>query len=506
MTDFVQLAPADPMPRLIEGARLGNLTSAETVELIRLLERRERLASRRRFFGYFPESGPLSRHAYVKHMAFFEAGNVYDERAFMAANRIGKTESGAYEATCHATGLYPEWWKGKRFKKPTHGWACGDTGQSVKEILQAKLLGEPGVPSLQGTGMIPAELILGVTKKRGIADAIENVYVRHVSGGISVITFKSYDQKRISFQGTAQDWIWLDEEPPEDIYSECQVRTMTTKGMIFLTFTPLMGMSKVVLEFLPGGRLPEPGAKVVKFIIQATWDDAPHLSPEDRERMWAKLPPHQRDARAKGLPSLGAGAIYPVEEDRITVEDFIIPPHWPRAFAMDVGWNWTSALWGALDRESGVAYWYSVYKQGEAVPAVHAHAIKGRGSWIPGVIDPAANGRNQKDGEKLISIYRDDERLDLVNADNAVESGIYNVWQAKVGGKIKVFKGLAEYWGEHRIYRRDEKGKIVKVNDHVMDCERYLYASIFDRAITKPLPLNPREIVGGGRGPSAMCS
>jgi len=71
------------------------------------------------------------------------------------------------------------------------------------------------------------------------------------------VQFKSYDQGREAFQGTEQDGIWLDEEPPEDVYTECLLRTMTNNGLVMLTFTPLRGMSSVVLAFLPGGAVPE---------------------------------------------------------------------------------------------------------------------------------------------------------------------------------------------------------------------------------------------------------
>lgn len=493
--------------RLDQAVRMGNLSPAETTELLQLLEHREYLISRRMFFEMYPKSGPLSRHAYDKAMQFFAAGGAYSERAFMAANRVGKTLSGAYETVCHLTGIYPEWWTGKRFARPTSGWACGNTAQKCKEIVQAKLLGTPGVPSLLGTGMVPGDLIVGVpSKKRGVADAIETVFVRHVSGGLSMLTFKSYDQGRESFEGTEQDFIWLDEEPPEDIYAECLMRTMTTSGVVFLTFTPLKGMSKVCLEFLPGGRIPQPGEPMTRFIIQATWDDAPHLTPEKRAEYWGKLPPHQRRARSQGLPVIEEGEIYPIDEAQIMAKDIVIPKHWPRCYALDVGWNWTAGLWGALDRESGIAYWYSVHKEAAAVPAVHATAVKGRGAWIPGVIDPAANGRSQKDGEKLFDAYVA-EGLNIIPAENAVEAGIYAVWQAKLGGKLKVFKSLSAYWTEHRMYRRDKNGKVVKSHDHVMDCERYLYAAIFDRARTQTPPPNPHQIIGSYAGaPSAMCS
>lgn len=200
---------------------------------------------------------PLRRYSwegYPKHRAFMRAGAEHRERLLIAANRVGKTQCAAYEMALHLTGAYDEyapWWDGRRFSGPIKAWAAGDTSKTTKDILQVALLGNVGQ---HGTGMIPGHLIERTPAKQGLPDAVESIYVRHVSGGTSVVQLKSYDQRRESFQGTGQDLIWLDEEPPEDIYTECLLRTMTTDGLVVLTFTPLMGLTPLVLSFLPGGR------------------------------------------------------------------------------------------------------------------------------------------------------------------------------------------------------------------------------------------------------------
>lgn len=191
---------------------------------------------------------------YPKHRACMQAGAEHRERLFIAANRVGKTQGAAYESALHLTGRYDDyapWWSGRRFDGPIKMWASGDTGKTTRDILQVALLGPHGQ---HGTGMIPGHLIERTTAKAGLPDAVESIYVQHVSGDLSVVQLKSYDQRREAFQGTAQDFIWLDEEPPEDIYTECLLRTMTTNGLILLTFTPLMGLTPLVLSFLPGGR------------------------------------------------------------------------------------------------------------------------------------------------------------------------------------------------------------------------------------------------------------
>lgn len=176
----------------------------------------------------------------------------------MAGNRIGKTESaGGYEVTLHLTGLYPDWWEGRRFEGPTDWWACGTTRETTRDIIIAKMLGPPDE---RGVGLIPGDRIQSIRPRSGIPNDVDQVAVRHVSGGTSRCGFKSYEQGRKAFEGT-EKWnggIWLDEEPPLDIYAECLIRTASTVpgqrgGSIICTFTPLEGMSETVLYFLPDG-------------------------------------------------------------------------------------------------------------------------------------------------------------------------------------------------------------------------------------------------------------
>lgn len=434
--------------------------------------------------GFYPDAGALRRELYVKHMEFFGAGATNNERLFMAANRVGKTEGvGAYEAVLHLTGKYPPWWIGKRFTRPIDAWAAGQTSKTTRDIIQRALLGKG---PRWGTGLIPADALLDTTPKAGIPDAVETIYVRHISGGRSEITLKSYDQGAESFYGTKRDLVWLDEESSAEIYVECLTRTLSTvpgepNGIVLFTFTPLWGMTELVTQF----RDADPGSQ--KYTVSATWDDAPHLSAETRAQLYSEIPAYQRDARTKGIPQLGSGAIYQIADDDILVDPFAIPDHWPRAYGLDVGWNKTAAIWGAKDRESGITYLYSEHYMGKMEPVHHTEAIKARGLWIRGVIDPASRGRSQKDGTQLIELYRQ-AGLKLEAADNAVEAGIYECDQKMQAGKLKAFRNLTNWYAELRIYRRDKDGKVVKERDHLMDAMRYLIMSGLDRASAKPQP------------------
>lgn len=223
-----------------------------------------------------------------------------------------------------------------------------------------------------------------------------------------------------------------------------------------------------------------------KYLINAGWGDVPHLDEQTKAELMAATPPHLRDARTKGEPSLGAGAIYPVELSEILVDPIEIPAYWPRVYGMDVGWNRTAALWAAYDRNVSTWYFYTEHYRGQAEPSTHATAIKARGEWIPGVIDPAARGRGQKDGAQLLKDYRE-LGLKLTEANNALESGIYDVWMLLSTQRIKVFRTLMNWQAEYRLYRRDEKGKIVQEFDHLMDSMRYIILS--GQAVMKPVPV-----------------
>lgn len=232
----------------------------------------ERQQQFRKLFSYYPDVGALRRELYPKHFQFFAAGARHEplpscppdcdgsphrDRLALAGNRTGKTEGmGGYETALHLTGLYPHWWPGLKFDRPIDAWASGRRNEGTRDIVQAKLFGsvlwrgrEKG---LSGTGLIPKDNIGHVTWKRGIADFVDTVQIKHKAGGWSQIGLKSYEQGQSAFQGTEKDLIWLDEEPPMLVYVECGVRLMTRAGHLLMTFTPELGMTEVVQEFWNG--------------------------------------------------------------------------------------------------------------------------------------------------------------------------------------------------------------------------------------------------------------
>ena len=284
---------------------------------------------------------------YKKQIAFHNSGKQWNERCLGAGNQLGKTYAGSMEAMYHATGLYPDWWDGVRFAKENVGWVAGVTNDVVRDSTQKLLVGRiaKGEEYL-GTGSIPRHLILGTQNAMGTPSLLSNVKVKHISGGMSIIYFKSYAMGRAKFQSETIDWIWLDEEPPQDIYIEALTRTNNGQNgqTLFVTFTPLTGMTEVVRQFYEN-----PSKE--QHLTSMTIYDVDHYTDEEKESIVASYPSYIRKARAEGIPVLGSGMVYPIDDELITEPHILeIPNHWKRINGLDFGWNHpTSAVSLAYD-------------------------------------------------------------------------------------------------------------------------------------------------------------
>jgi phage terminase large subunit-like protein len=411
---------------------------------------------------------------YPKQQQFHAAGAAHRERLLMAANQSGKTLAGGMEAAMHATGKYPEWWGGRRFDRPTVAWVAGETAETVRDTVQRVLIGRTGT---YGIGTIPKDCIIDIVPARGVPEAVDIIRVQHVSGGASTIGIKSYADGRAKFQGETLDWVWLDEEPPPDIYTECLTRTNVGNGPVWITFTPLLGMSETVRRFLLE-KLPD--RHVTTMII----DDAEHFSPEERERIIASYPPHEREARTRGVPTLGSGRVFPVPEADITCDPFEIPSHWPRIGGMDFGWTHAfAAVELCWDREADAIYITKCHRLREATPVIHAAALK---PWNLQWAWPRDGNRETLEGAgiALAEQYRA-QGLDMLHehaqfqpvetgkaGSVSVEAGLMEMLDRMQTGRWKVFKHLEGWVDEFRLYHRKD-GRVVKENDDLLCASRY---------------------------------
>jgi phage terminase large subunit-like protein len=426
-----------------------------------MLEQVEQALSQRKLEQYAP---------YPRQQDFHTAGASFRERLFMAGNQLGKTVSGAAEMAIHLTGRYPKDWKGRRFDRAIAAWASGVTGESVRDTVQRLLMGRPGQ---FGTGFIPADCIVGDPKKAlGTPDLLDSVTVRHASGGESRLYFKRYEQGREKWQGETLDIVWFDEEPPSDIYTEGLTRTNATGGMAYMTFTPLLGMSEVVMRFLNSN---SPDRAVIKMTI----DDVLHYTAEEKRRIIDSYPPHEREARAKGIPTLGSGRIFPVEDDAIMIAPFQIPAHWPRINGLDFGWDHpTAAVHCAWDRDSDCWYVVKAHRMREATPIIHAATIKPWGDWVPTAWPHDGLQHDKGSGDQLALQYANAglkmlaERATFDDGSNGVEAGLMDMLQRMQTGRFKVFSNLDDWFQEFRLYHRKD-GKVVKEMDDLMSATRY---------------------------------
>lgn len=458
----------------------GSLSFSEKRELMLLLEEQERRKRRNRLATYKP---------YAKQLEFHKAGAAYREVLFMAGNQLGKTLAGAAEAAMHLTGLYPDWWPGRRWDRPIVMLAGSESYELTRDGVQRLLIGPPLNEEDWGTGYIPKSCIVSTTRRNGVSGALDSVTVRHVSGGTSVVLFKGYDQGRSKWQANTVDYVWFDEEPPEDVYLEGITRTNATGGSVAVTFTPLKGMSTVVARYVMPGE--DEGAKY-RTVVTMTIDDAEHYSPEERARIIASYPAHEREARTKGVPSLGSGRIFPIVEESITVSPFEIPKHWPRIGGLDFGYDHPfGAVEIAWDRDSDVIYVTKEYRERETTPLIHSGALKPWGIWLPWSWPHDGLQHDKGSGEQLAVQYRGHglnmlpERATFEDGGNGVEAGLTDMLERMQTGRWKVFSTCPLWFEEFRLYHRQD-GQVVKERDDVISASRY--ALMMKRhAKTKPV-------------------
>lgn len=418
---------------------------------------------------------------YAKQIEFHAAaakdvdGNEGFERLFMAGNQLGKTMAGAAEASYHLTGRYPRDWLGIRFDRPISMLAGSESGELTRDGIQRLLVGPPKIEAEWGTGFIPKDALLDWSRRSGVPDALDSVTVKHVNGGASVVGFKSYDQGRAKWQATTVDLVWFDEEPPEDVYSEGVTRTTASKGYVFLTFTPLLGMSNVVRRFLS-----EKDAH--RRITTMTIEDAGHFTPEERARIIARYPEHEREARANGVPILGSGRVFPIADARILIPPFRVPNHWPVIGGLDFGWDHpTGAVKLAWDRDNDIIYLIREHRLSKTTPKQHVSTIGDERSWgaIPwawphdGMVADKGSGLQLAKQYKTAGLHMLDFHAQFANGSNSVEAGVLEMLERMNDGRWKVFDGVCPLWMEEfRLYHRED-GKLIKEHEDLISASRY---------------------------------
>lgn len=436
---------------------------------------------------------------YPKQQEFHDLGATKRERLLMAGNRQGKTYAGAAEMAMHLTGLYPAWWKGRRWAKPVTAWVAGESSILVRNTPQSLLCGKYGVEADKGTGLIPKECLKDFSLARGVTDAYDTVQVEHRTNGavdgISTVSFKSYEQGRQKFQADEVDIIWDDEEPEMAIYQEELARISASDGMIYTTFTPLLGRSDVVLRFIQD-------ISVDRAYVRMTIDDALHFTEEMKRKTIEGYASYEREARVKGIPLLGSGRIFECPEENI-VEDTLsyIPEHWVKLWGIDFGighpFGAALILW---DRDADVihvhhAFRYHADSEAKELPILHAAQMKPIGIEVPVAWPQDGHARDKGSGEALAAQYKTaglkmlHEHAKWPDGSNSTEVGVKEIQDREATGRLKYAKHLHDLLEERRYYHRKD-GQIVKERDDILSALR---VAIMMKRFAKPVMLGGKK-------------
>lgn len=438
-----------------------------------LLNKKQELEIFHKASTYFPKNGKFRRELYPKHMEFAELTNSFRDCAIMSGNRLGKTTLVNLIACQWLTGTYYQWFKGFRFDKPVQIMVLCDTNQNLRDVWSKIMLGRSiGDKKYEG-GFIETEDIIEVANRPNTGGLVDYALIKNCIGGHSTVYFRSYEQARESFNGYTLDAVVFDEEPPKDIHDELVTRLMTTNGRTLYSFTPLKGMSEVTMMIDKEIRLPPEQRSM--GVVRISMYDVPHISKdaiESGKKRWSRM---EWDARIYGIPSAGKGIFFPVPDDEIACKPFKVPGEWARFMGFDYGFRRSAAVYFAIDPNTNVIYLYDLLVMKESTPADHIYTLKRRGGgWIPGASETALI---MDSGKSRLEFYQE-EGLNLFPATEAKKpgnllTGIDIVYQMLLGGEVKVFSNLGEWFAEKASYHLTDKMKVTDLPHDLMDATRY---------------------------------
>ena len=427
---------------------------------------------------------------------FHNAGKDNKERLVIAGNGTGKSLCGAVETAYHLLGDYPDWWEGYRFSHAPHFWIGSITNEIQRDYVQTLLLGKDLNESL-GTGLIPKNRIIGKpqTRQAGISGVVDTLRIRHASSDIAVASFKTYEQGWRKWQASAPDGIWMDEEPDEhvadqkDIFTEAQTRVFRTSGILYVTYTPLLGETTLTKHFM------YPKSKGI-YCVSAGWNDVAHLKEEDKQRLIATYPASQVATRTQGVVMMGMGAVFDAPEEDITVAPFDIPAHYSRIKGIDFGLDHPCAVADiAWDREKDIIYLTRTWRKRTADMSEHVQAINHITPWVP-VSWPHDGTKRERSGPRIKDHYRDCKMLSKsacydsnTLGSQPVEPIILEIQNRILSGRFKVFSDCIEFFDEYRSFHRDKNGKPIALHDDVL--KAVFYAVMMRRYSTTKRSFSP---------------
>jgi len=408
-------------------------------------------------------------------------------RWVFGGNRSGKTECGAVETIWLARGIHPY----RENKKDVFGWVVSLSTKVQKEVAQDKILKYLDKSFIE-------EIIMNTGKKNSPEfGVIDTIVIKNVFGGLSRISFKSCEEGREKFQGTSLDFVWFDEEPPEDIYNECKMRVLDKCGDIFGTMTPLKGQTYIYDQiYLNSNNDPE------VFSLFMEWADNPYLKPDELNRLTSSMSEEELTSRRYGkFLSNNHSMVYKEFDPQIhIVEPFPIPVDFYDQISIDPGLNNPlSAHFYACDYDGNI---YVIAEHFEAGKTVDYHAEKIKSiakslNWKPrkdgryeALIDSAANQKTLASNKSVTELFFENGIAVNPNVNKDLFSGISRVKlylkNAKGEAKLFIFSSCTNLIREIKNYYWGDGDKPIKQDDHALDELRYYIMS-------RPEPANIKQ-------------
>ncbi len=397
-------------------------------------------------------------------------------RWVFGGNRSGKTECGAVESVWFALGIHPY----KQNRTNVSGWVVSLTREVQRDVAQSKILKYLSPRYI--------EEIVMVSGKKGAPEygIIDHIAVRNVFGGLSKIGFKSCDQGREKFQGASLDFVWFDEEPPEDVYQECLMRVFDKSGYVFGTMTPLKGLTWVYDEIeLNVRNNPEVWCEHIE------WKDNPYLDTNEIEKMLSITSESEQESRRFGKFTVGEGLVYPeFNPDVHVIDGFQIPPEWQSNISIDPGLhNPTSCHFYAVDFDGNIYVVAEHYASGKSVDyhVEKIFEIANRLGWkrdnkgrLNALIDSAAGQRTLASEKSVAELFSERGILVNMRVNKDLYSGIQRIKSLFCANppRIFIFRECVEMIKELKSYWWGENDRPKKVGDHAMDELRYFVMSM----------------------------
>lgn len=314
------MAPVAEGPSL-DAKQLAEAALEVKREILQLQQKKEEMYRNRRLWFWRPSP---------KQMLFFVNAGI-KRRAGFCGNRFGKSTLGVVEDVCWLIGyrpFFPENHPLRTLGIPKHGvkgLVVAEDWDKVKEIFT-----NDDSTERQGKffEFLPEDFI--AKKHRNEKGIVDQLTVRSVIDGMvreSIVYFdtvKSFKQAPASFESSDWDFIHIDEPVMRELWVAVSRGLIDRGGYAWQLFTPLKEVW-MYNDMIQNAK-DQPN---LYWWFEATMDDNPTLSSQDKELYLSQLPDDEKEARRKGIPlAYGRLVFGDYDEDVHLLRD----PHpgWPQ--------------------------------------------------------------------------------------------------------------------------------------------------------------------------------